>query len=586
MSDSVNWSKIKTLLPYIKPYYPKMGVAIGSGILNHFFAIASSALAAYIVGKAVTGQSVEEIMGYIWLLGAFVITRALMVYSEMYVVHAVAYSILCDYRNLLYQAIDRIAPGYLIKKRSGDIASSAMADVEVLEWFYAHTVGAYIIAFVVPIIYLGILAYIHWLLPLALLPILVLVATIPFWFSEKAVQQGKETRRKLGVVNAEVVDGVQGMREIVAFGRGKTYLEKLDKHTLDLAESQVADGKRLGLEGGLINGFMSIGMVTILLLASYLVTQNLIEPAFIPVIIILSVYIFTPIVDVSGTARNLGTISAAAERVFTILNAPAPVEERVTKGPENPLTPHIKFEGVTFSYEDDDEKDVATDDNNNNVLDQVTFQVMPGEKVALVGHSGAGKTTCANLLLRFWDVNDGRITIGNQDIRELPLKTLRELIGVVSQDVYLFNMTIRDNIRLGRPDATDAEVEAAAKQALAHEFLLELPNGYDTNVGERGVQLSGGQRQRIAIARALIKKSPILLMDEAVSNLDAENEKAVEKAIDELQKDCTSLVIAHRLSTIKSADRIVVLDQGKVAEIGTHAELIARDGVYYKLISS
>ena len=570
------WQRVKKLLPYIKPYYHKLGMAVGSGALNQVFSISSSAFAAYLVGMAAAGGSSDKILSLLWPLGVLCVGRAVMAYLEMYIVHDMAYSILVDYRNIMYRAIERIAPGYLLDKRSGDIASSVMSDVEVLEWFYAHTVGAYVIAVSVPLVFLGVLAYIHWLLPLVLLPAIIMVGTIPFWFRKKANQQGKEVRSKLGTLNAEVIDGVQGMREIAAFGHGKSYLKKLHDRTWDLGKSQIADGKRLGLEGGLINASMSLGMVSILAVSIFLVLRGSIDSALVPAIIILSVYIFAPIVDVSGTVRNLGTIGAAAERIFSILQAPSPVEDKVEQAPQGTINPHIQYDRVSFCY----------GDSQDNVLKEASFEIKPGETVALVGHSGAGKTTCVNLLLRFWDVKDGSIKIGGCDIRNLPQSKLREIVAVVSQDVYLFNMSIRENIRLGRPEADDGEVEEACKLAFVHDFLSMLPQGYDTNVGERGVQLSGGQRQRIAIARALIKNSPILLMDEAVSNLDAENERAVQKAISELQKGRTTLVIAHRLSTIKAADKIVVLEKGRVMETGTHEELVEKGGVYSHLISS
>jgi ATP-binding cassette, subfamily C, bacterial CydC len=575
-SNSIKIEKLKALLPYIKPYNKKMALAITSGTLNQILSISSSALAAYLVGLAATGGGAAKIYSYFWLLAVLAAGRAVMVYSEMYVVHDVAYSILVDYRNIMYKAIERVAPSYMLNKRSGDICSSIMADVETLETFYAHTVGAYIIAIISPVTFLAILAFIHWSLPLLMAPAIFLVAAIPFIFNKKASQQGREIRAKLGTVNAEVVDGVQGMREIAIFGFEKAYLNKLKKGTLELGTSQIAEGKRLGLEGGLINAVMSLGMVSVLGVSGFLVLQGSIEAALIPTIIMLSVYIFSPIVDVSGTARNLGSIGASAERIFSILNAPTPVEDRVDATLEGYIAPHIQYDKVRFSYNSSEEA----------VLKEVSFEVKPGETVALVGHSGAGKSTCANLLLRFWDPSTGGIKIGSTDIRDLPQEKLRDLIAVVSQEVYLFNMSIRENIRLGRPEATDQEVEAAAKLALAHGFLIKLPQGYDTNVGERGVQLSGGQRQRIAIARALIKNSPILLMDEAVSNLDAENEREVQKAVSELQKGRTTLVIAHRLSTIKAADKIVVLEAGKVAEIGSHVELLRKKGVYSRLIAS
>jgi ABC-type multidrug transport system fused ATPase/permease subunit len=269
-------------------------------------------------------------------------------------------------------------------------------------------------------------------------------------------------------------------------------------------------------------------------------------------------------------------VVAAAERLRVILEAPAPVSDLVTGPPPAPVSPDVRFDDVGFRYAD----------HLPDALHDATFGIAPGETVALVGHSGAGKTTCAHLLLRLWDVRAGSITIGGHDLRDFPQEDLRRLITLVPQDVYLFNVSLRENIRLGRRDATDAEVVAAAREAQADEFIAALPDGYDTVTGELGAQLSGGQRQRIAIARALLKSAPILVLDEAVSNLDAASEAEVAGAMARAREGRTTLVIAHRLSTIRAADRVVVLDDGRVAEIGTHQDLLARDGAYAALITS
>ncbi|MFC7107019.1 ABC transporter ATP-binding protein [Nonomuraea rubra] len=240
------------------------------------------------------------------------------------------------------------------------------------------------------------------------------------------------------------------------------------------------------------------------------------------------------------------------------------------------MEPRVRFDDVRFRYAPDLPEAITG----------VTLDLAPGETLALVGHSGAGKSTCASLLMRMWDVTAGAITIGGHDVRDFPQEDLRRLITLVPQDVYLFNIPLRDNIRLGRPNATDDEVETAARAAHAHDFITALPDGYDTLPGELGARLSGGQRQRIAIARALLKDAPILIMDEAVSNLDAESEQEVAAAMTAARHDRTTLIIAHRLSTIRTADRIIVLDGGGVAETGTHAELIDRDGAYTRLLAT
>lgn len=244
--------------------------------------------------------------------------------------------------------------------------------------------------------------------------------------------------------------------------------------------------------------------------------------------------------------------------------------------PPGPIEPRIRFDSVSFRYRP----------ALRAAVDEVSFQVAPEETVALVGRSGAGKSTCANLLLRLWDVDTGAITIGGHDIWDFPQEDLLRLLTLVPQDAFLFNISLRENIRLGRPDATDAQVEDAARGALADEFISHLPNGYDTVADELGARMSGGQRQRIAIARALLKDVPILIMDEAVSNLDAASEREVAAAMARAREGRTTLIIAHRLSTIQAADRIVVLHDGRVAEIGTHSELIAAQGPYVNLLAS
>ena len=240
------------------------------------------------------------------------------------------------------------------------------------------------------------------------------------------------------------------------------------------------------------------------------------------------------------------------------------------------MRPEIAFENVSFCYAEE----------QANVLENVSFRIQPGRTVALVGPSGGGKTTCVNLLQRFWDVNGGRITIAGIDLRELPLDHLRSLIAVVPQDIYLFNMSIRENIRLGKPDAGDREVESASKAAHIHEFIQGLPEGYDTNAGERGLKMSGGQKQRLAIARAILKDSPLLILDEALSNLDTENERLLQQSLKNLRKGRTTLIVAHRLSTFREADTLVVFKEGRVVETGNHADLVRQQGRYFELITA
>ena len=316
-----------------------------------------------------------------------------------------------------------------------------------------------------------------------------------------------------------------------------------------------------------IEAMTALGSLCVLTLGVWFLTQGDMTRTQLILSVVLSTAAFAPISDIARTIKQLMETAASARRVFEVHDEPVPVLDG--PGATTPSTaPAIRFEQVSFAY----------GDREPQALHDVSFDLPAGRTTALVGPSGAGKTTCANLLLRFWDPNAGRVAIEHDDIRSFELDNLRGQIALVSQDTYLFNDTIRNNLRLGRPDATDEEVEDAARQANAHAFIMSFPDGYETTVGERGAQLSGGQRQRIAIARALLKNAPVLILDEATSHLDAVNEQQLRLALDRLMEGRTTLVIAHRLSTVRDADQIIVLDDGDMVEHGTHEELLLQAG--------
>jgi ATP-binding cassette subfamily C protein CydC len=464
----------------------------------------------------------------------------------------------------------------LLGRRTGDIVGAVMSDVEVIERFYAHTVADYLIAALVTVAAVGVLGVLNPLLIVALVPFAVAVATVPFWLSTRASAQGGRLRGELGTLNAEIVDGVQGLRELVAFGQGRAYAHRLAERTGAFQRLQLAYGSRSGVEQATSDGLLALGMLTVLATAGTLVGTGSLALSLYPVAIVLAVYTLVPLADVTQTACELGHIRGSARRIFNVLDHPEAIDDTAKAVPQITGPLPVAFEDVRFRY----------DTGREEALAGVSFRIEAGERVALVGHSGAGKSTCANLLLRFWDPEAGTVTLGGVDLREWPADAVRERVALVPQDVYLFNISIRENIRLGRPDATDVQVIAAARQALAHDFIVgELPDGYDTVCGERGAELSGGQRQRIAIARALLKDAPVLVMDEAVSNLDAENEQALQTAMAKAAQGRTTLLIAHRLSTIRFADRLVVLEHGRVAETGTHDQLASAGGTYAALIA-
>jgi ATP-binding cassette, subfamily C, bacterial CydC len=411
------------------------------------------------------------------------------------------------------------------------------------------------------------------LVALALLLFVPLLASVPLWLARRADAQGQKVMAALGLLNADVVEAIQGQRELAIFGHGPSYLRRLTVRARAVATEQYRYGSRAGLEQGTIDGLLALAVLTAALVGVWLLSQGRLEPALFPLVIVLAGGALVPVIEVTQTARKLGEIKAGAARIFTIFNQKPQVADRGHAA--RPADHAVRFEHVCFGYGGE----------RAAVLNDASFTLRPGETVALVGRSGAGKSTCGNLLLRFWDAEQGRVSIGGVDLRDMPLATLRGLVTAVPQDVHLFNETIADNIRLGRPEATQDEVERAARLAQAHGFIQALPQGYGTKCGERGVRLSGGQRQRIAIARAFLRDAPILILDEAVSNLDTENERALQAAMERIRRDRTVLVIAHRLSTIRAADRILVIENGRVVEEGRHDELLGRNGAYARIVA-
>ncbi len=558
----------------LRAYTLRMTVTVFCGVMNHLSTVFVSAVCAYIVGQALVGTLLDRIVPLMIVLGVLVLLRAVFYFSEMWLAHEIAFRVLAEFRVKLLESIERVSPAILLGMRSGQLASTLMSDVEVLEWFFAHTFGSLIVAVIVPAILLFLLGSLHIMLPFVLLGFLFLLVCIPLIMRRRASRQGQIVRDDLGEANAITIEGIQGMREILMLNHVEAYRMKNQKYMKRLYDSQLCYGKRLGTEGAMLQVVSGVSMIAVLGLAAYLVQAGRLDFAWYPVVAILAGTTFNPVIEICNTARNFGLIFAAANRVFKVMEAEASVEETGRNIDTDALAKDICFENVDFRYRED--LDCA--------VEGISFTVRQGETVALVGPSGAGKTTCVNLLLRYWDPSRGSIRIGGCDLKDMTLDNLRELTSAVLQDVFLFHGTLRENIRLGRQAASDEEVEEAAKSALIHDFIAGLPQGYETLAGERGVRLSGGQRQRIAIARAILKGSPILILDEAVSSLDAENEAEIQKILARSQKDRTTLIVAHRLSTIKSADRLVVIKDGRVVQVGSHTELIGEAGFYRTLV--
>jgi len=551
--------KYKSLIKmskYISFYKKEFIISIIYGIFNSVFALLTVLTGAYIASAALFKMSTEKILYLFIPLIIFIIGKGLFAFLEMYECHLVSYGVIEKIRNLLYDSISKTAPQSTGKKRSGSITSVFVEDVEATEVFYAHTAGSYIIAFVCTVLYLTALSFLSFKISAAVFAACILVAAVPYFFNPITKKIGEEIRDGLAEVNAEAVDTVQGLREILIFGKEKKYIEKVAADTLRLNKKEIRDGRFKGLHSLVINLITSAVLISTILLAHSEVIAGSLKPEMVSVVIIFSLFAFVPIMSVSVTAGAMNISNGAAKRILDILEEEPAVKDRVPYIPQNKssVKGNIEFKDVKFSYEKDTE-----------VLHGVNFTVNAGESIALTGESGAGKSTIANLLMRFYEPDSGAIYIDGKNIKDIHQNSLRDIIAYVPQDVYLFNKTIKENISLACPDASDEEIKQAAKVAMADGFIKRLEQGYDTNVGERGVQLSGGEKQRIAIARAVLKNSPILLMDEAVSNLDSESEALFRQALNNIRKNKTIITIAHRPSTIKEADRVIKIENGKIA---------------------
>jgi len=569
----------RRLIYPIRPHLGLMSLAVISEILRQVSGIGVAVLGAALFARAVAGTAIEELYPYAAAMIILGLARGTFGYLGPYLSHVAAFRILVDLRDEFFWAIEPLAPAKLARRRTGDLVSTAVSDIELLELFFAHTAGPAVVAFIVPIIALTALATINLLLAEALLIFLILLILMPrlaFWLGTTL---GERLRGQQALLNSQVLDTIQGMKEILSFGYSRQRLEELSENSATLLALQARQARNIGLQSAAKISIVSAGTLAVLLCASILVRQNSLAPGFLPITMILASSVFLSITSVVEISKQLSLTRAAARRLFLLLDEQPAVRDESGLGPAVPIEsiePSISLQDVSFRYAPDEPL----------ILSSISLEIPAGSTVALVGTSGAGKSTVINLMLRFWDPEAGRILLGGSDLRCYPMMQLRRLFSVVSQDVFLFSDSIRENIRLGRAEASDAEVEEVASRARIHDFITTLPQGYDTLVGERGVRLSGGERQRIAIARALLKGAPILVLDEATSSLDAENERAIKEALMERREGRTTIMIAHRLSTVVDADWIFVINGGRVVEQGRHEDLIARKGRYARLVEA
>ena len=500
--------------------------------------------------------------------------KNIFLYIKNYLLRIVELSLVRDIRNKLYAHIQSLSLGYFNRQKTGNITSIVINDVEHLQIALGATFQKLFVEPINVITFVSLLFIISWKLALIALIIIPLAGIAVIGIGKSIRRKSRRTQKKVADIMQILSETLSSIRIVKAFANEKNEVSKFSKESKNYFKLLLRRGRLDLLAGPITESFgVVIGVILLWYGGTEVLMQRGLNPEdFIRFILILF-SILGPIKQMGNVNLRIQTGYASAERIFSLLDTPKDIIEHSNPVQMKSFNKHIEFKNLSFEYEE----------SEGLVLSNINFKINKGEVVAIVGPSGAGKSTIADLIPRFYDPKDGEILIDQENIKKLSLASLRKNMGIVTQDVILFNDTIKNNIAYAQPKATMESIINACKAANALEFIEEIPEGFDAIIGERGVKLSGGQKQRIAIARALLKNPPILILDEATSSLDTESEKKVQTAIEALLKDRTALIIAHRLSTVQTANKIITIEKGKISEIGTHDELYSNDGLYRKL---
>ena len=568
---------LKSFLTFARPYRTALIWTVLSMMLLVGVQLAAPLLIRQLIQTLQSGDSSPSAYRLVTQLALaalmIYLARAGLEFIRSYMAHVAGWGVVADVRRTMYNHLQKLSLRFYEDKQTGQLMSRTVNDSDLLERLIAHALPDILVNVFMLI---GVSAALFWMSPtlmfLTLLPIPLIILSM--WGFAVFVHPAFGRRQQdLGELNATLQDNLSGMREIMTFTRESAESERVGTRIYRYRDSNLRALKLMATFEPFVNLAAGAGVIIVIFFGGRMALAGTLPVGDLVAFFLFLELFYQPVRQLSNAWEQLQEAVAGAERVTDLL-AETP---DIADAPGAVTLPgrargHLRFEGVSFSYQP-----------GQPIFDTINLDVPAGSMLALVGPTGAGKTTLASLIPRFYDVNGGRITLDGHDVRDLELRSLRSQISIVLQDVFLFHGTVRDNILFGRADASEAEVREAARVANATDFIESLPEGYDTLIGERGVKLSGGQKQRLAIARAVLRDAPILILDEATSAVDTQTERLIQEALERLMVGRTTLVIAHRLSTVRKADQIAVLGKGGIRERGTHHELLRQNGLYAQL---
>jgi len=560
------------LLKYLNPYWY---VIIGGVICMLLMSAASIAILP-LIGKmsdAVGAKNVGTINFLALLTILIYFLKGIFTYGQFYLLGFAGQKIIIDIRVQVFEHIQELSLDFFSKWRTGDIMSRILGDITMMQTSMISSIITLLPNALTIVGIVGYLLYLNWKLTLISLIALPILSFLMNYFGQQIRLIAKAVQKKAADISSILQENISGIRVVKSFTMEKSEVERFKQECNKAFNLALQDEVIYATQTPLFSFIQALAVILLIWYGAYEVTAGTLSPSNLIAFFAGTALLADPISSIVKMNQFIQKSISSAQRVFEVIDIKPTVTEKPDAVKLDQMSGNVEFRNVSFKYAHD----------QGPVINNISTKVRSGEIIAIVGPSGAGKTTFVNLLPRFWDPTDGSIMIDGHDLRDLNIRSFRKHIGIVPQETILFSGTVKDNISYGKANATDEEIIRVAKMANAHDFIVALPDGYDTKVGERGHNISGGERQRIAVARALLRDPRILILDEATSSLDTASERLVQDALEKLMKGRTTFVIAHRLSTVRFADRIIVLNKGKIVEEGDHVELLKHEGLYKKL---